>query len=123
MGASISIYTSRIGAYVAANRTKAITRYGNNDAMRASPDLSRVLISKKLAARIALLRDDEWFSQRPAFEDKKRVFGALTFEPFKSTSLRGDCESGNTRANRPINSLPFNAVADAWMKARRPSYD
>ena len=88
-----------------------VMRYGNNDSLRQSVDFNRVLIDKKLAVRIAALYDREEFNQRPAFEEKRRIYGALTFEPFKSTSLRANFESGRTRANRPITVLPFNSCA------------
>lgn len=115
--------TALVGADLAGNKDKVTVRYGNNDAMRATLDLNRVLVPRKLATRFAFLWDDEKYSQRPAFEDKRRAYGAITFEPFKSTSLRGNFESGNTRANRPILSIPYNAVAGAWYAAGRPAYD
>jgi outer membrane receptor protein involved in Fe transport len=103
--------------------SKAEFRYGNNDSTRAVLDLNRVLIPGKLAARVATLYDDERYNQRPAFETKKRVFGALTFEPFRSTSIRGNFESGNSRSNRPITVPPFNSISKPWFDAGRPSND
>ncbi len=98
-------------------------RYGNNDSTRGVLDFNRVLVPGKLAARLATLHDDERYNQRPAFETKKRIFGTLTFEPFKSTSIRGNFESGNSRSNRPISVLPFNSISKPWLDAGRPSND
>ncbi len=105
------------------NRNTIMVRYGNNDALRSTADFNRVLIGGKLAARIALLREREEFNQRPAFEDKKRIYGALTFEPYRSTALRFNFESGNTYASRPITVLPYNSIPTAWYADGRPGFD
>src|SRR5690606_22450913 len=85
-------------------------------------DFNRVLIEKKLALRIAALHDREEYNQRPAFQYKKRVYGALTFEPFKSTALRANFETGNTEANRPLTILPADSVSQ-WLAAGKPAWD
>ena len=95
----------------------------NNDSLRQSVDFNRVLIDRKLAMRVAALHEKEEFNQRPAFEEKKRIYGALTFEPFKSTALRMNFESGRTRANRPLTILPANSISKQWLAAGRPGYD
>lgn len=115
--------TSLIRPDLQRNKNQVVMRYGNNDSLRNSVDFNRVLIDRKLALRIAALHDKEEFNQRPAFEEKKRIYGALTFEPFKSTSLRANFESGRTRANRPITVLPYNSTSDFWYAAGRPGYD
>jgi transposase len=56
-----------------------------------------VLVKGKLAVRLAALHDEERYDQRPAYEQKKRLYGAATFEPFKSTALRVNFESGRTQ--------------------------
>ncbi len=105
------------------NKNQVVMRYGNNDSLRGSVDFNRVLIPKKLAARIAAVRDREEYNQRPAFEEKKRIYGALTFEPFKSTALRVNFESGNTRANRPFTVLPMNSISKPWYDEGKPTFD
>lgn len=105
------------------NKNKVQVRFGNNNSIRESVDFNRVLAPQKVAVRLALLNDLEHFNQRPSFEHKKRIYGALTLQPFNSTLVRGNFESGNTSANRPITSLPFNDVSDQWLADGRPSYD
>jgi catecholate siderophore receptor len=105
------------------NRNKVEIRVGNNDSLRSAVDFNRVLIEKKLAIRLAGLHDNEKFNQRPAFDEKKRIYGALTFEPFKSTALRASFESGHGTANRPLTILPANSVSAEWLAAGRPGYD
>ena len=115
--------TSLIRPDLQRNKNKVEMRYGNNDSVRAAVDFNRVLIPKKLALRLAALHDRDEYNQRPAFEEKKRIYGALTFEPFKSTSLRVNFESGNAQANRPMTVMPLNSISQAWLAAGRPSYD
>jgi hypothetical protein len=110
-------------ADVSRNRNRVQFRYGDNDSLRANVDFNRVLIRNKLAVRIAALHDEERFQQRPAFEKKRRVFGAINFEPFKTTSIRGDFEAGRTTANRPFTGLPFNSISDEWWATGMPLYD
>ncbi len=115
--------TSLIMADTRRNRNIVVARYGDNDSFRTSIDLNRVLIPQKLALRIAALRDDHEYDQRPAFEEKRRVFGALVYKPTRSTSLRGSFESGHTRANRPITVLPYDSISSFWYEAGRPGFD
>ncbi len=105
------------------NKTQVQTRFGNNAGYRGSLDVNRALIPGKLGLRIAALHDREEYNQRPAFEEKRRVYGALTFEPFRSTTLRANFESGRTRANRPITVLPFNDVTTYWQEEGKPVSD
>lgn len=105
------------------NKHSASLRYGNNDSVRASTDFNFLLLPGTAAFRLAMLRDNERYNQRPAFEDKRRVYGALTIKPTKTTTLRANLETGHTTANRPLMSLPYNSIPDAWYDAGRPSYD
>ena len=105
------------------NKNKIEVRVGDNSSLRNTVDFNRVLIPKKLAFRLAALHDDERFNQRPSFEKKERLYGALAFEPFRSTALRMNFETGRTRANRPITVLPFNSISSFWEAAGRPGFD
>lgn len=115
--------TSLLKADVQRNRDQISFRYGNNDSQRHVVDFNHVLVPKKLAVRIAALNSDERYNQRPAFEKRERIYGALTFEPFKSTALRANFESGHTDANRPISVLPFKSFTQQWVDAGRQGFD
>ncbi len=99
-------------------------RYGNNDSTRTTVDFNRVLIKDKLAVRIAGLKADEQYNQRPAFEKKDRIFGTLTYKPYESTSLRVNFESGVQKANRPFPVITaLNSIMKDWYDAGRPGFD
>jgi outer membrane receptor protein involved in Fe transport len=115
------VNTTLTQANLLRNLNKIEFRYGNNDSSRSSLDLNRVLVPKKLALRLAAVDDDERYNQRPAFDHKRRIYGTVTAKPFTSTTLRGSFESGNTRANRPLNVLPMNSISPQWYATGRPT--
>lgn len=117
------INTAIVTANLERDSNDVLMRYGNNDSIRASFDINRVLIPNKVAARIAAVDDNEEYNQRPAFERKKRIFGALAVKPFASTTVRGSFESGTTRANRPLTVLPQDTIAREWYEAGMPVWD
>ncbi len=114
--------TGLIAANPRKNTNKVEFRYGNNDSQRRSFDFNRVIVPNKLAFRVAALDDAERYNQRPAFEDKRRIFGTATFEPFRTTALRASFETGHTNANRPLTVLPYDATRP-WIAGGRQAYD
>ncbi len=81
--------------------------------LRAELDLNRVLIPKRLALRVGLLRDDTKYYQRPAHQDDHRLYAALAARPWKGAVLRGLFEDGRRDANRP-NTVPLSNSIDSW---------
>jgi hypothetical protein len=96
---------------------------GDHSSFRRVVDFNRLLVPGVLAFRFAALDDDERFEQRPAFEDKRRIFGTAAFEPFRATALRASFETGHTQANRPFQVMPFNSISAQWESAGRPIWD
>lgn len=56
--------------------------FEDNYSRRASLNLNKVIVPRKLALRFAALEDKEEFMQRPAHTDTARKYGALKFKPF-----------------------------------------
>ncbi len=115
--------TTLVAADLNRDQNKIEQRVGDNGSLRHVLDLNRVVIPGKLGLRLAALDDHEKFDQRPAYEKKTRLFGTATYRPFRSTAIRGNFETGKTRANRPITVLPFNSISEYWYAAGRPTYD
>jgi catecholate siderophore receptor len=105
------------------NANEISFRLDNELGYRATADFNRVLIPKKLAARLVGLQMREEFNQRPAHEGKKRLYGALTWQPFRSTTVRANFETGNHSSNRPLTSLPPISIPTEWYNAGRPGFD
>ncbi len=115
--------TSLVSADLRRNSNRVEFRYGSHDSTRSSLDFNRVLIPGKLAIRVAGLKDNEENNQRPSFEHKERIYGAVMARPFRSTTFRGSFEAGGTSANRPFSVLPFNSISSQWYTAGKPVYD
>lgn len=98
-------------------------RIGNNNSVRSWFDINHVSIPNKLGFRFAGVYDENNFNQKPAYQDRNRFYGAVTYIPLPRTQIRANFEVGQTRANRPLQVLPYNSIAEPWYDAGRPSYD
>ncbi len=105
------------------NRGYVEARTGSYGSNRASIDLNHQLIENVLAFRVDGVWDDEKYDQKPAFQNDKRIYGALRFDPqlfrnqgFRS-SLKVNWEHGEINANRP-RSIPPNDSISPWFNPR-----
>ena len=105
-------------------------RVGSYGSKRASLNINRVLLRDELAVRVALLRDNEKFKQKPAFDDDERIYGALRWEPKflkrgnARTILQANFEHGKVDSNRPRMLPPYDQITP-WFRTgtyqgRRP---
>ena len=96
-------------------------RFGSYGSARASLDFNQMLVPKTLALRVDALWNNEKFRQDPAFQDDRRIYGALRFDPqlFKDTgthtSIRLKYEHGDIKANRPRTVTPNDNIS-AWFR-------
>ncbi|MBL9208784.1 MAG: TonB-dependent receptor, partial [Opitutaceae bacterium] len=100
---------------------RAEARFGSYGSARGTLDFNQVLIPKVLAVRVDGLWSKEKFQQDPAFQDDKRVYGALRFDPqlfnrsdFR-TSIRAKYENGDIKANRPRILPPADSITP-WFR-------
>jgi outer membrane receptor protein involved in Fe transport len=90
-----------------------LDNWGSN---RVQGSFNKVIIPKELAVRIDTLYDNEKFQQEPAFEDDRRVYGALRWEPAflkkggARTILKASIENGNIASNRPRSVPPLDRI-------------
>lgn len=95
------------------NRNEATARYGSENSYRGTLDLNRVLVKDRLAFRFATVAEQNNYQQEPAFDRKRRIYGAaeaLLRDGRKSfvlgkTSLRVSGETGDSQAT-PVNVTP-----------------
>ncbi|MBI5769342.1 MAG: TonB-dependent receptor plug domain-containing protein [Verrucomicrobia bacterium] len=96
-------------------------RFGSYGSARSTLDLNQQIIPKVLSLRLDGLWSNEKFRQEPAFQDDRRFYGALRFDPqlFKApgfhTSIRAKFEHGDITANRPRTVTP-NDNLSAWFR-------
>jgi len=96
-----------------------VDSYGGS---RGSIDLNRPLVKDTLALRIAGLHEDKGFERQPAYEKINRWTGAVTFRPFKNTTLYGWAEHVEDRYNRANTTLPRDSITE-WMTHGMPVWN
>jgi hypothetical protein len=104
------------------NAGKFETRVDMFGTFRNSLDYNYVLLPKELAIRVALLADNKKYRQEPSFEDDKRAYAALRYEPKflakngMKTTLRANYEHGDIEGMRPRTLPPIDRMS-AWFNA------
>ena len=96
-------------------------RTGSYGTFRSSIDINQQLIPKMLAIRLDGMWTDQKYQQDPAYQDDKRFFGAIRFDPklfarddFR-TSIKAKYEHGEIDANRP-RLVPPNDSITPWFR-------
>jgi outer membrane receptor protein involved in Fe transport len=89
---------------------------------RASLDLNRPLLKDKLAIRLSAVYDDRAFTRKPSYDLTQRQQAAITYQPFKSTTIRGSYESYHERMRRPNSQTPRDMVTQ-WRESGMPTWD
>ncbi len=112
------------------NRTEIGTRYGSKNSYRATTDINRVLVKDRFAFRIATVAEQNNFKQEPAFDRKKRGYGALELVLrdgkqggiLGKTTIRTSGEIGDSQST-PVNVIPpLNSIRN-FFEAPDPSVD
>jgi len=103
------------------NYGEVSARTGSYGSMRGSIDINQQLLPGVLAIRVDSLVNDQKFEQKPAFENDKRLYGALRFDPKLfgpsfHTSIKAKFEHGDINANRPRLIPPYDSVTP-WFRA------
>ncbi|MBI5693249.1 MAG: hypothetical protein HZC55_24490 [Verrucomicrobia bacterium] len=98
---------------------QAELRGDDHGGLRASVDVNRVLVPRRLALRYAGLREDAEGFREPSGNEQRRHFLTARYTPFRTTSLRANYEFGQlkTLAIRPWPS--YDGVTP-WIDAGRP---
>jgi hypothetical protein len=96
-------------------------RVGSYGSQRASLDVNQVLIKNVLSLRLDGLWNHQLYQQQPAYQNDKRIYGAIRFDPqlFKDpgfrTSLKVKYEHGDIQANRPRIVPPQDSITP-WFR-------
>ena len=107
-------------AYNVENR---IDEYGSN---RNSISLNQELVKGVFAIRVAYLKDNELYEQKPAFNNTTRYYAAMRFDPKlfgedNHTSIRVKYESGKVDSNNPRQIPPTDDIS-LWFKTGVDAY-
>ena len=106
------------------NRTTSSVsiRFDDWGGHRETLNLNRPLIAGKLALRVAAVHEGKGFIRQPSSERIDRVYGTITAQPFRNTTVRASVERYNNFYRRP-NSLMPRDTAEDWRAAGSPSWD
>ncbi len=101
------------------NRYKLSLRADSYGTERTVADISVVLIPQKLAFRVATLRENKEYFITPGYDDNRRAFVALTYQPFKTTTLRVEGEYYHRRDARPATTMARDNGYLHWLASQR----
>ncbi|HEX9784459.1 MAG TPA: TonB-dependent receptor plug domain-containing protein [Opitutaceae bacterium] len=91
-------------------------RFGSYGSKRSSLDVNLPLVEKQLSLRVAGLYDKEKYRQDFTFNQDRRIYGALRWQPkladrvYTQIDIKG--ESGRITANRPISVTAADFISN-----------
>lgn len=95
-------------------------RFGSWGSARSTLDLNQDIVPGQLAIRLDAMWDDEKFEQNPAFQNQKRLYGSVRWDPqlFKNpayhTTITANWEHGEINADEPRSVPPQDALTAWW---------
>ena len=100
------------------NERNVEVKVDEEGSLRGVVDINQVILEDELAVRIVALDEKTKYQQKPAYEDDKRIYGAIRYEPKifgegSTTSISANFESGDIQANRPRSMPPIDRIT-AW---------
>lgn len=104
-------------------------RYGSYGANRVSLDVNHTLLEDELAFRVAAVRNDEKYKQKPAYSLDRRIFATARYEPkFLSrngnkTTVKVNYESGSVRSNNPRVITPIDMITPWFTAMNQAGFD
>ncbi|MCX6952062.1 MAG: TonB-dependent receptor plug domain-containing protein [Verrucomicrobia bacterium] len=109
-------------ANVARNKYSAQAQFGSWASQRYTTDLNQVLVPRTLAVRLNALYRDAKAWRKYEFSDAKRASGAVTYRPFKRTTLSASYEDGLTVSSVGLKWNTTDQIS-RWVAAGRPLSD
>lgn len=100
------------------NRYGITLQFDSEESKRATFDANFVVLPQKLSFRLIGLTKDSYTEKKPNFDHDDRIFGAVTFKPFKRTTLSVQAERIDRSWNRASRITPFDFVTP-WLYADR----
>ena len=113
LGSPAGIINNQTITPIFSDRGEVSFQVGSYGSHRSELDVERVLIEDKLSLRVAILNEEKFYQQDPAFEHDKRIYGVTEWRPLENTTLRASFESGSITANRP-RTLPPQDLVSNW---------
>lgn len=109
-------------AQLSRNKNEITYRIGSFGDQRATLNSNYVALKDVLAFRVAGAWSDRGFKQDPAWNRDKRLFAALTYKPWKKTTIRASYEKVKVDADNPNTLTPEDGVSQ-WIALGMPVFD
>ncbi len=119
-GGTVNLVTSR--GNVNRSITNIQTRFDSYGGYRASIDLNRPLISNKLGFRFSAVYNETGYVRKPSVDRTNRQQYALTYKPFRTTSITASLEHFHEFAQRANSLTPRDSVT-LWKSRGSPTWD
>ncbi len=98
------------------NRYGVSFQYDSLDSKRTTIDLNQVVLKDRLSLRLMGLAKSHHTDKKPNLDRDDRIYGTLTFKPFKHTTIVLQGERDNRGWNRAIRMPPGDFVSP-WLNA------
>ena len=102
--------------------TSVSGRMDNWGGWRTSVDINRPIFRNKLALRVSGVYEEKGYVRKPSIDQTQRWQGALTYKPFKSTTIKLSYETYHNFNQRPNSQPPADDVT-FWKNAGSPTWD
>lgn len=102
------------------NRLSVAYTMDSYESSRGEFDLNTVLVKRHLALRVAGVSQERNTYKKPALDGYGGVFGAITWRPFRYTTVTANYEEGVRRRYLDINNIFYDAYTP-WVLAGRPT--
>lgn len=97
-------------------------RADDNDSLRASLDINYPIIKDKLAFRLAAVKGNTQTFRKPDYDKNERIFGTLTYSPFKTTTVRAWLEHAAVDRQPARNTVIIDHITP-WLNAGSPLFN
>jgi len=127
IGSPAGIINTSLNDAAFKNAYNVENRIGQYASVRNSVSLNQVLVPDVLAIRLAGVKDNELYEQKPAYNDSTRYYAALRFDPKlfsgagSHTSIKLKYENGDISSNNPRQIPPDDALT-IWFKTGTDAY-
>jgi outer membrane receptor protein involved in Fe transport len=119
-GGTVNLITSRGNVSRASSRVQ--TRVDSYGGFRASLDVNRPLIQDKLGLRFSAVYNEIGYVRKPSVDRTTRQQLALTYKPFRTTSINASYEFFNEFGNRANSITPRDTITP-WKAGGSPTWD
>jgi len=117
-----AVNTIKGRAHLTRESSQVVFRADSFGGYSTSLNFNRPLWRDKLALRAAAYYAAGAVPQKPSYDLTRRVYGAVTFQPFKHTTIRGNIEYFREQRQSPNALTPRDGVSE-WLANGKPSWN